>query len=1606
MAINTETIMPIGMNKDSLIGTGNSDKYAFENLNLRYIASEDGTTGSWTTEKSTKQERALSMSTNILGQAVINNTLILFIHLSEDYIVKVYYEDDELKVDTLYTGNLNFSSDHKIETTVSYESEYIQKVYWVDGINPLRMINIAKVKASSNFDNQFDTIPKLSLNEQVTIDKKYEGAGMFPSGTTQYFFTYVDKYGRESNIFYSSSLYYNSLKDRGINPDGSEYASCSYSISITNLDIANQFDYLRIYSVIRPVEGAVPVARIVTDIDITDVDDENNSVEFIDTNTTGEIIDYTTILFLGSKPVIPSTLEQKNNTLFLGNIKLGKYYTITPKFKKAVKDASTLTFEQVAKIDPDNDFTVEKYPFNKSLNLNADNITTFKKGITYRFALQFQDFYGNWTDAIYLGDVLNTESNTESYKIRANAEINFSTLYSQYNNILSNFKKIRLLCTYPTFADKEIVAQGVLCPTMYHPAWGHSPDRFSSWFFRPEKGNAPLSVPEVHPREAKELIVVKGNYSTKLKVNNTRANWNAYSEHPENLLKADIYNRDVDRVFSVQYSSGIESYKEYVDDASHSVPSSYPYVQATISVTDLNTSTIIPIYFIRLYQHNPQALYFRPYYDQTQSTYTCYISNDSNTESSTTADTTRYMDDGSSPETLSHNSWRILYTADNPYINISDDVEYEGEGTDTYYGKKVSYNYMVTHVYDIDTTRRPSDIMQFYDYKETVVEPTIDSIIAGFNRESYYYYSGDVKGGYGWDAKGRVTEEVQSADSPVSSDYTTSDSLDKWGFYIDNKEYFTLHSPDVEYNETLQTTNIQDYKLRIIGQVNQTAWDTDIEVDADSYVDGLGNKGTGIFKTPLDNSYHYTGIGAEVKDVNVHPAYWRDLDVYAANIVDSSESKLQIRWYQYDYLIYPYHRKYINNYVRDVEIQDYDSERSITRSGVINYKRLSVYRVFGNTNLYSDSNSVETENSVSANFYIDNSYTPIKVRTNSTTINYSGTVDDLAEPCTKQESEAFIHKYDGLFTRLVVSPDIPMDETACGVNQTQKIISNWKGSYPIRATKYKRYTPENSGYYGNNADDVKAFLSVDSESPQIRFKSNTHAVLNLKELTDSDKWPVRQVMHPSLYLAELVKNVSNRYGGNSITALKNNIYYPCGEPVILSPTSLNPDGNINIYGTRGDCYFMAYDCLKTYPYSNDERNGVVEIAAFNCESYINLNGRYDKYNGQMNVTDHLDKTKFGLINIGYTQNKDLFSYHIVDDDINNYNNFPNQITWTKTKVYGEIVDTWTNITLANVANAEGTMGAITALSIYNDNLILFQEHGIARIGYNEKTAISTENGVPLEIASSNKFTGFSYLSKEIGCQNKWTINISKNGLMFIDTSRKELNIVGDSIIALSTKHGFDSFFIKELEADSNFTTYYDKISKDIYYLNSRCCLAFNEVSSTFTSFYSYEGITSLAVINNHAIASKNGYIWALREGDDYSNYFGETKPYKMIVCCDGNSYFQTDKVFNTVETRSDIFNPDSIDSTVDENPFDTIAAWNSYQKPADFNLDGSDALYEWPASRRYNIWRYVIPRATYDDGEITSDRIRNPFAFIKLERKLPSGNRAIIHDMVIYYDIR
>ena len=98
----------------------------------------------------------------------------------------------------LFSGDLKFNPKYPIETISLYENENSKKVYWVDGLNQPRVINIASETEWK--DDSFNFVKEVISPDSVTIDT-IDGGGQFSSGVIQYCITYVSAYLQESNIF-------------------------------------------------------------------------------------------------------------------------------------------------------------------------------------------------------------------------------------------------------------------------------------------------------------------------------------------------------------------------------------------------------------------------------------------------------------------------------------------------------------------------------------------------------------------------------------------------------------------------------------------------------------------------------------------------------------------------------------------------------------------------------------------------------------------------------------------------------------------------------------------------------------------------------------------------------------------------------------------------------------------------------------------------------------------------------------------------------------------------------------------------------------------------------------------------------------------------------------------------------------------------------------------------------------------------------------------------------------------------------------------------------------------------------------------------------------
>ena len=555
----------------------------------------------------------------------------------------------------------------------------------------------------------------------------------------------------------------------------------------------------------------------------------------------------------------------------------------------------------------------------------------------------------------------------------------------------------------------------------------------------------------------------------------------------------------------------------------------------------------------------------------------------------------------------------------------------------------------------------------------------------------------------------------------------------------------------------------------------------------------------------------------------------------------------------------------------------------------------------------------------------------------------------------------------------------------------------------------------------NSFDDVKI-----SDNTAIVYLNMVDALLKNKDVQDSlittvgvnftvtgihqDKLNWGET-NPYLFLGEVYnENFSLPHDEHTIKSLKWNI---CSQ-------ATDTNGKINT--TWGDTFYQRWDCQKTYPATEEDPNGVVDILSFMVESHINLDGRSDVNRGLANILN-ARPTNFDIINRVYSQPDNTFQYSIIDKDVLNKNSFENQVVWSLTKTSSDLTDKWMEISGNNYLNLNGALGPINKIINYNDNLIAFQDRGISVIQYNEQAALSTESGIPVQLGNTNKVTGYLTVKDNIGCHNKWSIQKTKSGLFFIDDFNKSVNLYNqEGINNIGITSNFSQWFkdagnLAQTSWTPNvqnkaFKALYDNITNDVYLSNPDTCLVYNLNLQRFTSFMDYQNCYDLANNVGDSILlhqSENViHLHKMFANTEYNYLLDKYQPYWITYRLNPSPY--TDNLFTNFRYVADEFegNPklDSIkplDNTTAHSTFDTVEAWNEYQHGIN---DLTVIKHRHRHSKdRNRFWDGDIPR----DGDTltshinASDRMRNPWLFLKLNKNENVTNKMVFHNLTVTY---
>ena len=1575
-----ETHIVTGMTRD-LATSRFEPSYVYDARNIRIrTVGDDCTMLSVTNEKGTSEfpftNETVSILGTIVGTASFSYTLVLFtkdFDTGYEYIYRIDFNDDYTAAtySTLFAGAtpsvLNFQKDNPLETLALYENENIQKVYWVDGVNQPRVINIC---------NGLQTNPDVfNFNREIGTDAvmevvKYNSGGEFRPGTVQYCFNYFNKFGQETNIVDVSPLYYISPKDSGLAAD--DISGCSFQITLSNLN--TNFEYVRLYAIYRSSENATPSVRIVGDYRInsvlratrdnqapttsvsvddlywvsedlserqlmseyytgpwngigpTQIDinkgyvydastnkyyslyylntdpilrvdgivlqkiDENtyiipdNGVPYylrtalleatfresvgitvVDTGVYGETLDASALLFLGGQYIVAETLAEKDNTLFLGNLRnvvpnIGDIKVIsgsdTIKLKDindhigqgGLADVESCAFgfngNLLESFEPENEITdptsYDIITYDKDNNRSSSSVKNFKTRENYRLGFIGQYKTGQWSEVIWLGDFTEEEMtgvnhffNPSGYQYDGDtynlslwgqqfrgagfsAEINSSVVDALIDN---DFIKVAPVVVYPKFADRYVICQGLLCPTVFNIS-----DRVE---------NAPF----------------------------IQCDWR--------FRKGYSWGRIAEEI-------------------------------------QLNATQSLP--------ENPTLNTYAPNVPFAKCK---------------TAD-------------------------DNSYVNMASGAFRKYFGTEYY---------------------RDPNILTFHS-------PDIDS-----SEELY-------------------TEDVDSLRLRLVG-------FSNGGFYT---EPLTIMAPYVFKTKEQERKSIIHYFTQLetfgFGNRSELLIPDNTKITPSVYFE---------YHMPL-NTYEYVEKFGGPLRING----FKDRSILLQGETENDSTPY------YSWFTYLWHRNGSLNGQYDATNVDYDNRDNPTR--VATYKRKCISeKTYGYTTYFLSPTASNTK--------------PTTIEAPTTNIKlYESDSQILFEDAQYKDDVLYYGTSDKILTPTIIDASgLSFYDATEEVSDAHTGKRNIGYGYPVRTAGY--YAPESDTDYITGSIVAYDVARSGIDPVQIRYNTTRHAVLSLGNKGDSvipqlgttdvssayvfwldetrnfagigmsdSFYTVNEsedisssFLENCMYIGELYRDMSEeqrsaRFGGRSQEALTANVWTLAGDAVKLVSGE-----NATLLYKEGDTYFGRYDCLKSYPATQEDKQSIVSIYSTEIESRVNLDLRYGN---TMNLDDNTMVTpqNFNLYNhSGYEQTNQYFTYRAIDYDRYLDQHFPNMITWSLEKTLGEDVDKWTSIPLTSTLDLDGTRGEVTKLVRFNNEVFAFQDTAFAQVLFNSRVQIPVSDGQPIEITNGYKVDGKRYISENIGMTNKWSLGVTPYALYFIDDHKNSMYAYNGQLTDISVSKGMKTWLHTDENARKpkwnpvdygNVRTFYDKIYGELYFTTKDETLVYSEPLGNFTSFMDYGGLESMNNIGNKFFAlpdsSKASRLWDMW-GGKYNTFFGEFKPFYMTFIANADP--MNDKVFNNLEWRSVSYDEDGC--YLPYATFDKLRVWHEHQDTGIVELKDDFGMPS-VLKKKFNAFRTFVPRDMKGVWAPPGmDRIRNPWAYIKLGRCTENTDQTIFTDLNI-----
>jgi len=379
--INTKTFSG-GMNKDLDFSLVKDNQY-YNALNYKLVADEDS--NGFVLENAEGNSIFLNISAwsglddndYLVGHCYIQPYLVLFYTTNNatrldggatNKIVRIRVDKNRFhSVDVIYTDvakseYLNFSTTYPISAVGYYESDDNIKVYWTDGYNPVRMINIMDTNLSTYPVGMLDIVPDFPIDAATTNPRpQFDSivSGNLTSCTVQYSYQFYIKNGATTLFAPASSTIIvpdvNSQLDPIQHKGGQVSENTGHGVKFTiEVPDTNKFNKIRVVAIQYNTYNGVPTVRIMSEQDV--IVDTNYTLTFIDDGDLLSELTYEEYSIQNNTTLYARALAIKNDRLFLGNIR-EEFFDVdfdARAYRFRVSDSTAVLYDDVAWSSSDN----------------------------------------------------------------------------------------------------------------------------------------------------------------------------------------------------------------------------------------------------------------------------------------------------------------------------------------------------------------------------------------------------------------------------------------------------------------------------------------------------------------------------------------------------------------------------------------------------------------------------------------------------------------------------------------------------------------------------------------------------------------------------------------------------------------------------------------------------------------------------------------------------------------------------------------------------------------------------------------------------------------------------------------------------------------------------------------------------------------------------------------------------------------------------------------------------------------------------------------------------------------------------------------------------